>query len=116
MGRRGWHIVETEGALRLARRHPARFDFAATTVLPGGAELSRRRIAHQVRQDMWRALRDLRGFSPVVEVVPRDGGMKITAGGSVAGRFPKDASTARVAALLEAPDLRARWVAFARRR
>ncbi|MFB9149746.1 hypothetical protein [Roseovarius ramblicola] len=107
MARDRWHVIEEEGALVLARRLPARFDLAAETVLTG--QVGRRRLAHLVRQDMWRALRHLRGFAPVVRVARIPGGLHLRAGGAVAGRFARADAEARIAALLADPGRRARW-------
>jgi hypothetical protein len=96
--------------LTLARHLPARFDVAAETILRDGSAM---RLAHQVRQDLWRALQNLRGFSPVVQVTRRPNGMHIKAGGAVTGALPKSKVEAQIAALLEAPDLRRRWERFA---
>ena len=38
MSRTRWHMSEVDGALIVARRIPAHFDVAATTVIEGGAE------------------------------------------------------------------------------
>ncbi|WP_417267342.1 hypothetical protein [Celeribacter baekdonensis] len=113
MTRSQWHISEADGALILSRRLPAQFDVAVKTVISGGAGLRKARIAHQVRQDMWRALQNLRGFSPVVRVATHGPDLEITAGGTIAGRFPKAATEARVSEVLENPELRARWARYA---
>jgi len=108
MARDRWHVIEeADGALTLARRLPVRFDLAAETVLNGG--VGRRRLAHLVRQDMWRALRHLRGFAPVVRVGHVPGGLHVRAGGAAAGRFARADAEARIAALLADPGHRARW-------
>lgn len=106
MGRDRWHVIEEDGALTLARRLPVRFDLAAETVLPG--ESGRRRLAHLVRQDLWRALRHLRGFAPAVRVRRVAAGLHVVAGGAVAGRVPPG-TQARVESLLDDPRRRARW-------
>jgi hypothetical protein len=111
MGRDRWHVIEEEGTLTLARRLPVRFDLRAETVLP--AAVGRLRLAHIVRQDLWRMLRDLRGFAPVVRVRRVAAGLHVVAGGAVAGRVPPG-SGARLAALLDDPRLRARWMRQAR--
>lgn len=111
MGRDRWHVIEEQGTLTLARRLPLRFDLRAETVLPGA--VGRLRIAHMVRQDLWRALRRLRGFAPAVRVARVPGGMALCAGGAVAGPVPPGAQ-ARIAALLEDPGHRARWMRQAR--
>ncbi|SFI47617.1 hypothetical protein [Celeribacter neptunius] len=116
MSRPSWHISEVDGALTLARRLPARFDVSATAVIKGGAGLGKARIAHQVRQDMWRALQNLRGFAPVVQVTTQGEDLEITAGGTIAGRFPKSEVEARIAALLAEDHLQSRWVRFAQPR
>lgn len=108
MGRDRWHVIETQdGALIVARRWPMRFDLAVGTELP---DAGRRWIAHQVRQDVWRALRRLRGFVPAVRVSRRAGGLDITAGGEVDGQFDRGQAEARIADILEDRDNRARWL------
>lgn len=92
-------------------RGPVRFDVSAETLLPSAAPL---RIAHQVRQDLWRALQRLRGFAPVVAVTPVDAGLRVVAGGAVDGAIPPGTS-ALIADLLTHPGNRARWLAHARR-
>jgi len=106
-----WHTTRAvDGGVVLAR-HARRFDVSAETRLPSAPPV---RIAHQVRQDLWRALRRLRGFAPVVSVVPCDGGLHVVAGGAVAGAVPPG-TDARIAAVLEDRGNRARWLAHARR-
>lgn len=108
-----WHITRTEDALTLSRRLPARFDVVAETTLPGGGSL---RLAHQIRQDMWRALQNLRGFSPVVEITSGGAGqgLRVRAGGQLLRRPPASAAQA-IADVLENPKNRNRWLRHARR-
>ncbi|WP_220747918.1 MULTISPECIES: hypothetical protein [Jannaschia] len=102
---RGWHERRDGATFVLTRRLPLRWDVWAQTVLP---DLGRRRLAHAIRQDLWRALRSLRGFAPAVEVT-RDGRLcRVRAGGSVAGRIPGGVSE-RIAAFLEDPGRRRAW-------
>ncbi len=110
MTRNRWHILRDGDVLTLARRVPVRFDLAVTTMLPGGARL---RMAQQVRQDMWRALQSLRGFSPVVQVVRTPAGLEVTAGGQVSGPVPRARVEAQIANVLEDPANRARWSRWA---
>ena len=110
MSRTGWHMTRTDAALVLSRRLPARLDVAAEAAFP---PLRRGRLAHLIRQDLWRMLRDLRGFSPVVRIVRAEGGLHVTAGGAVAGAVPGDAAQ-RIAAMLADTGLRARWQRDAR--
>ena len=110
MSRNRWHILRDGSALILARRLPARLDLSVTTRLP---EASRLKVAQQVRQDVWRALRNLRGFAPVVRV-ERDGqGLEVTAGGQVAGAIPRAQAEARIADVLNDPQNRGRWMRWA---
>jgi len=107
MARDRWHLIrEEDGALTLARRLPVRFDLAVEGRLP---EASRTRLAHRLRQDMWRALRHLRGFAPVVRVWRVEDGLHVRAGGAVAGRFARAEAEARIAALFEDGARVARW-------
>jgi len=110
MTRKTWHILREDDALTMARTLPVRFDLGVTTHLPGGDRL---RIAQQVRQDVWRALRDLRGFAPVVRVADCAGGLEVTAGGQVNGAIPRKSAEARIAEVLENPSNRARWQRWA---
>lgn len=107
MTNRRWHITREGDTLTLARRLPAKMDVSATTRLPA---VRRGRVAHQVRQDLWRALQSLRGFAPVVTVTRDAGGLIVEAGGEVAGAVPPG-TQGRIADLLEDPVCRARWVA-----
>ena len=110
MSRGRWHILRDGACLTLARRLPPVFDVAGETRLPDAA---RARIAHQIRQDMWRALREVRGFSPVVEVRREAGSLAVRAGGRVAGPCNRALLSARIADLLACPSHRARWVRHA---
>ena len=108
--RNRWHIERDGAVLTLARRRPARFDLSVSARLPEGSRL---RVARQIRQDLWRALQSLRGFSPVVRVVRHADGLEITAGGQVDGPFPKAKAEATIAEVLENPANRARWARWA---
>ena len=110
MARNRWHILTEDGALTMARRVPVRFDLSVETRLERGGKA---RIAQQVRQDIWRALRDLRGFAPVVRVEACEAGLKVTAGGQVDGPVPRKAAEARIAQVLDNPANRARWQRWA---
>lgn len=110
--RNGWHVLREDGAVTIARHRPPRFDVAAETVF---AAVRPARLAHQVRQDLWRALSRLRGFSPVVRVESSHAGLRVIAGGRVDGALAKDQVASRITALLEDPANRARWAAWARR-
>ncbi len=107
-----WHMLYQEGTLTLARRLPARFDVSVETTLPSARK---GRLAHQIRQDLWRMLRHLRGFSPVVRVVEDGPHLRLAAGGTVATRsFPKAKIEAQIADLLACPKHRTRWLNNAR--
>lgn len=108
MARNGWHIARDGDTLTLSRKRIARFDLVEVAWLPGEG-LVRSRIAHQIRQDMWRELQRLRGFCPAVRVTAQPGGVAILAGGAVEGAVTAHAREA-IADLLNDPTLRARWI------
>lgn len=107
-----WHIVRDADGITLCRHLPARLDFAVQTVLPCGRAV---RLAHQIRQDLWRTLQTLRGFSPVVRLQRNAAGWRVTAGGRAAGPVP-NVVVARAHAVLNNPSNRARWVQAAGKR
>ncbi len=113
MSRSRWHILREGDALTMSRRLPVRWDVVAETTLPNARLL---RTAQQVRQDMWRALQDLRGFAPTVEVRREGGQLVLRAGGAVEGAVAKGHAQAVIAELLECPERRARWQRFAQHR
>ena len=112
MTRSTWHITQNGDSLVVSRRLPGRMDFAVQTDLPDG---NRMRVAHQIRQDIWRALQDLRGFAPVVQVARGASGLTVEAGGQVEGKFNREQVQQVVAGVLENASNRARWVAQATR-
>lgn len=101
-----WHIINEGGTVTLCRQRPPRFDFAVRTDLPHGQP---QRLAHQIRQDLWRALQHVRGFSPVVRLEPVATGWAVTAGGRAMGHVAP-ATLDRVASVLEHTGNRARWI------
>jgi hypothetical protein len=107
MKRDRWQMREEDGDLVLSRPGRARLDVRAATVLP---DARRGRVARQVRQDLWRALRRVRGFSPVVRVRREAGSLVLVAGGQVEGTAPRGLAE-RIALVLEDEGNRARWVA-----
>jgi len=115
MAKDGWHRLREEDAVTIARRLPVRFDLSVEASLPVSGPVSLTRVAHQVRQDMWRRLQGLRGFSPAVRVTQGDGRLTLQAGGSVEGALPGKACDA-LSELLDSPTHRARWLAHAARR
>ncbi|MEL6099982.1 MAG: hypothetical protein AAFY74_02180 [Pseudomonadota bacterium] len=104
--------MQDDQGLTLFRRLPIRFDVSALAIFPVVNPL---RLAHQIRQDMWRMLRRLRGFLPIVQVQTDRDVLVVTAGGSVRGDFPKD-TDARISNLLHSAEHRARWCRFATER
>ena len=72
------------------------------------ARVRRRRVAHRVRQDLWRVLQVLRGFAPVVQVERTTTGLEVTAGGQVAGAFCRAHAEGKIRAVLDDPRNRER--------
>ena len=113
MSRGRWHVLREGPVLTLTRALPPRFDVVAETRMP----MARRgRLAGQIRQDLWRALRHQRGFSPVVEITGRAGALAVRAGGRVSVRpFDRAGLEARISELLADRACRARWLRCAGR-
>lgn len=90
-----------------------RFDVAVVTRFP----VARKgRLAQQIRQDLWRALQCVRGFSPVVRVEEDGTHLLVRAGGTIHARaFPKQFIEQRITNVLDDPDRRSRWLTFARK-
>lgn len=110
---RGWVVLRDGAAVTLGRPGALRADVSAGTVLPldpgADAERAAFRLAGLVRQDLWRALRAVRGFSPVIRVEVAEGALRVEAGGALrAGPAPAGTAGA-IAALLADPALRRRW-------
>ena len=114
----GWFEQRSGRGYVLSRQWPPRFDVQVRAeFLPAAAALRRGRLARQIRQDLWRALRGLRGFSPVIQIDTGDHGLAITAGGRLLDGAPKPGGAeAKIAALLEDPAHLARWFAWAQER
>jgi hypothetical protein len=110
VARNGWHILREGAAVTVSRRVPVVWDVAAETRLPDAGRL---RVAHQVRQDLWRALRRQRGFAPAVRVARDGAGLSVRAGGRVAAPHDRARLEAEIARVLSAPAHRARWRAAA---
>ena len=117
MNSAGWHIQRTPEQVILSRQLPARFDvLAATTLrLQAGQGISLSRVAHQVRQDLWRELQNLRGFSPVVEVSQTGASIRIRAGGRAPAPIAPNLPD-RIRAVLENPQKQMRWMRHATRK
>ncbi len=95
--------------MTLARHLPARFDVAAFAQFP---MVSKTRLAHQIRQDLWRCLQTVRGFSPVVQIEQADGILNVTAGGRAIQPVSR-ALEEQIEALLNDSSKRRRWIACA---
>lgn len=107
----GWHVLREDDAVTVARSASPRWDVAVDATLP--SVVSPARLAHQIRQDMWRRLQRVRGFRPAVRVACTSGACAVRAGGEVAGVFPRAQTEDVIADLLASPAHRARWVAHA---
>jgi hypothetical protein len=114
MTRNTWYNSVENDVLTHARRLPVQMDFGISADLPLPGAVSRLRLARQIRQDMWRLLRGLRGFSPVVQVSVSGGLARVNAGGAIDGVLPARARD-QLAALLSNPRKRARWLRHARK-
>lgn len=116
MARGHWHLQRSANGLTLARHWPPRFDVrgVATLAVPSDAAdgLCLLRLAHQIRQDLWRGLQSLRGFSPVVSLTRQGNVLEVAAGGRAAPPVPPQTSDT-IAALLTDPRHARRWLRWA---
>lgn len=110
----GWVIQRNGACLTLGRAGRFGMDVMATRTLDAGP-VGRGRLAHQIRQDLWRNLRHITGFSPVVKVMRNGPTLTITAGGEVSRKpFPKQQIETQIADLLGDPAHIRRWLTHAR--
>ena len=113
-----WSLVHTGDSTLLHRAGYAPvWAFAVTLSMPIVLTTSQRsRMAHQIRQDIWRACRHVRGFLPLVQVSTNGDETVIRAGGSLATRSGHaDALAAKVARVLDCGNNISRWQRHARR-
>jgi hypothetical protein len=106
-----WMTSDINGEFVMARRLPARFDLCVETTLP---LLSRRKLALQIRQDMWRVLRNLRGFLPAVAVMRASNGVRVRAGGQFTCPVHLPSAEAKLRDMLNDAARRQRWSNFAK--
>ena len=105
-----WQTVDTKERYLLSKRLPVVFDIYAQTVFP----ICRMdRLARQVRQDMWRALRRVRGFLPAVEATKTQDGLLLRAGGQLLCSAPKARMIESIEELLNSAEYRQRWLRYA---
>ncbi|WP_299144636.1 hypothetical protein [uncultured Tateyamaria sp.] len=106
---KGWHILRDGDSVTLCRQLPPRLEFGVQTVLP---KVDPVRLAHQIRQDLWRALQNVRGYVPVIRLDPVPDGWAVTAGGGASRPLAAPVMD-RARAVLNDPRNRARWVRHA---
>ncbi|MGK7754607.1 MULTISPECIES: hypothetical protein [unclassified Roseovarius] len=106
-----FHILREAGVVTVARRVPVRMDVSAEARFGPVRKLA---LASQVRQDLWRALQNVRGFAPVVRVAETGEGVTVTAGGQIEGRHDRARLEEIIASLLADPRHVARWTRWAR--
>lgn len=113
---RRWRIAETGDTLLLHRTGvaPAWAVEVSRTLDWPTTRRQRLSLAHQIRQDVWRACQTTRGFVPVVQVSTDDHQTVIRAGGSLTTRSGHVQSLeARIAAVLDDETNRRRWRNYA---
>ena len=115
MAQPGWHILREDHAVTVARHLPPRFDVAVAARIGTARRVSLTAVAQQVRQDAWRALARVPGYSPVVRVTREDGALLVEAGGRLADPRRAGGAEDRLGAVLADADNRARWLSHAGR-
>ena len=111
MTQKNWHTQRNGTCVTISRELPARFDVSASAWFP---VVARARLGHQIRQDMWRSLQNLRGFSPVVRVERVEDELLVTAGGRLGYPIARPRAGERSLTLLNDTGHRARWIRCAR--
>ncbi|KMW56109.1 hypothetical protein AIOL_001061 [Candidatus Rhodobacter oscarellae] len=106
-----WIVEQSETRVLVTRRKPVRWDVSARAEFPPCKAL---RLAHQIRQDMWRELQKIKGFCPAVEVELGEV-FQVRAGGRVA-RHVHPLASEWVEDLLNSNTHRRRWLAYAKAR
>lgn len=96
----------------LFRHAPPRFDISASAAFPVVHPLT---LAHQIRQDLWRLLQTVRGFSPVIQVSEASDALHVQAGGRALPPIGRHLEI-QIAELLSSDRHRTRWLRFAERR
>ena len=109
--RNHWHVIDARQEYVLARRLPIKFDVEACADFPS---VDKARLALQLRQDLWREMQSLRGFSPVIHISASKAGLLVKAGGQCDVVPPGTAR--KIADLLNDPLKRVRWIKCATRR
>ncbi|MEM7743646.1 MAG: hypothetical protein AAF409_08050 [Pseudomonadota bacterium] len=113
-----WRLEDDGTTADLRARHaPDRWDVAVAATLPPQPPSARlrRRLVHQIRQDLWRAAQAVRGFTPRVSVAQTPDAIQITAGGVILVRGALGAGLdERLASILADDQKRRRWLAHAR--
>ena len=108
--RGNWFEIYDGPCFTLARRLPVRFDISCEVSMP---LMSAPRLAHQIRQDIWRKLQSIRGFLPVVEITDCWAHLHIRAGGELTCPAPFERSGERIFDVLSNRDNQRRWTGFA---
>ena len=111
MAKLRWHILRDSHGVTVTRRLPVRFDLSAQVVLPNAYRLY---LAQQIRQDLWRRLQNLCGFTPVVRIENHVSGVLVTAGGQIDGMVNRNWYEAEIQYLLMDQGLQARWLSQAK--
>lgn len=107
-----WAVRRAGDTIILSRPGRDRLDLYCETVLPPLRPVV---VAHEIRKDLWRCLRRVRGFSPVVALRSDPDGLRVKAGGMLCvPRAPRTWIVAALAGLLDTPEVRSRWIAHAR--
>ena len=106
-----WMTSDINGEFIMARRMPARFDLCVETTLP---LMSRSKVALQIRQDMWRVLKNLRGFLPAVSVRRDADGVYVRAGGECSCAVHLPSAEEKLRDMLDDAERRQRWSNFAK--
>lgn len=88
---------------------PVRFDLSGEMHF---LFLRSRLLASQIQQDMWKAVQDLRGFLPVIEIKKGTDDLSVLAGGQLNYPLHLGLVEVRLRQPFHDPQMRTRWLKF----
>ena len=114
-----WTLThDGDATLLTPARGPVRWDVAVQRAVPSATTTPRfrRRMAAQIRQDIWRAAARVPGFVPMVQVAATHHGLNLTAGGCLRAKSGhRPTLEAAISAILDNRTTRDRWLRHAAR-
>ena len=106
----GWVMQKTSGTFLICRRIPISFCFCVETHVPF---LRLGLLASQIRQDMWKAMQNPRGFLSAVKIKKGTDDLYVLVGGQLNCPVHLGSVEMRLREPLNYPQMRTWWLQFA---